>query len=120
EFVGPPAVLWYVACRSSALRHLSSRMPAPAHGRSTHQRPLLAAGRLALPRCFSSPDSTSRGRFAPGNGASLLGPVRAGCPEKSRPLALDVQALALSSAGGESGGVSILREYFGGFRAPSR
>src|SRR5437773_15695 len=59
-------------------------------------------------------------RFAPGNGAGLLGPVRAGCPEKSRPLALDVQALALPPAGGESGGVSILREHFGGFRAPSR
>jgi hypothetical protein len=49
-----------------------------------------------------------------------LGPVRAGRSEKSRPLALDVQALALSPARGGSGGVSILREYFGRIRAPSR
>jgi hypothetical protein len=29
--------------------------------------------------------AASRRRFAPEHGASLLGPVRAGCPEKSRP-----------------------------------
>ena len=92
----------------------------PAHGRAADQHPLRAAARRALPRGFSSQDRISRRRFPPGNGASLLGPVRAGRSEKSRPLALDVQALALSPARGGSGGVSILREYFGRIRAPSR
>jgi len=32
-----------------------------------------------------SSDAASRRRFAPEHGASLPGPVRAGCPEKSRP-----------------------------------
>src|SRR5439155_6506439 len=102
------------------LRDLRSRVAAPAHGRATDQRPLRAAARRALPRGFSSSDPFFRGRFTPGNGASLLGPVRAGRSEKSRPLALDVQTLALSPAGGGSGGVSILREYFRSIRASSR
>jgi lauroyl/myristoyl acyltransferase len=42
--------------RWDTLRHLCSRVAAPAHGRATHQRPLRAAARRALPRGFSSPD----------------------------------------------------------------
>src|SRR5207248_8010452 len=101
-------------------RDLRPCLGASARRRDRDQRALRAAARGTLPHRFSSPDRISRGRLFSGNGAGLLESVRAVRPEKSRALALDVQALALSPAGGGPGDVSVLREYLGRIRAPAR
>src|SRR6266403_368984 len=102
-------------------RDVGACVAASANRRADHPGALRATRGRSLSSGFSSQDRHHAGHDAATNRAGLLEFVRALRAKESSALALDVQALALSSRKARPA-LSILREFFPAVRgnAPTR